>query len=51
MSKKSRTRKTPARRNPFAPLVRAIRAKVVPSKKTYRRKAKHPKKGAGGNGD
>jgi hypothetical protein len=50
MPKKSRTRKTPARRNPFAPRARAMRAKVIPSKKTYRRKVKHPKKGAGGNG-
>lgn len=44
-------RKAPAPRNPFAPLARTARAKVVPSKKTYRRKAKHPKKASGGNGE
>ncbi|MEK7246597.1 MAG: hypothetical protein AAB223_11320 [Pseudomonadota bacterium] len=51
MPKKSRPRKTPARRNPFAPLARAMRAKEILSKKSYRRKEKHPKKGAGGNGN
>lgn len=46
---RNRKKKTPARRNPFAPIARAMRAKIVPSKKTYRRKAKHPKKGADEN--
>jgi hypothetical protein len=53
MPKRARSRdrkpKAAARRNPFAPLARALRAKIVPSGKIYRRKAKHPKKGAGGN--
>jgi hypothetical protein len=55
MPKKSRPRnrkpKPPAPRNPFAPLARKARATVVPSKKMYRRKAKHPKKASGGNGE
>jgi hypothetical protein len=50
MPKKSRPRKIPARRNPFAALARAIRVRVIPSRKIYRRKAKHSKKGAGGAG-
>ena len=54
MPKRARLRKTPARRNPpprypYAPLARALGAKVVPSKKTYRRKAKHPKRSRNGN--
>ena len=49
MPKRSRPKKTPARRNPFAPLARALRAKAIPSKKTYRRKGKHPKRSRNSN--
>ena len=41
-------RKTPRKRiktrNPYAPLLRALRPKVKPSKRTYKRKPKHKDK-------
>ncbi len=52
MRKRRKSKRPGARvRNPLAPVVRAIRPRIVPSAKTYSRKVKHkrPPGEAGGS--
>ncbi len=48
---KQRKRRPKRPRNPYAPLLRRLGAKRLPSVKSYRRKAKHPRRGGEGDQD